>query len=278
MGALPSADQVHVPVQDAHDVPNSVKFAVSDVPQSEEKLQGDDSARARARLCSCPTCDQPQELEAYAPCLSVDASWCGLWGHGFFTTAIYAFDQHLPLRIAPDHVFQLLEQFEHTRKNPRKANTLFWSSMVKYYSTAGSGASTYVTGWINVFFPLMRGHRNALCLPWTELRKTIKGAGGVARVRGAPDVKDFEHFMNSAPVEWQYHVQKLQLDLRTGFVGSLQDAETGELVPQLAWAVVHACACKRKSKDVERSETKSGDGLSEKIRQTATAIKSWLSR
>jgi hypothetical protein len=335
------------------DMPNSVKFVVSDVAISEEKLEGWDTDCARARLCSCQNCNQLQDLEACAPYLAGDSDdWFGLRGHGFFAAAMYAFKRHLPLRISPDHIFQLVleawsrhvnDKAEALRDKfvgfqgkkrlevsadyfvrgsaqndwPRvfadfaeqiRRNTspgLFETVHAAPFSTTGpveqvardislmSATKAYFEFSLTTScgFPYIRlmGSLD----DWLLLREKVQGLGAFmldelaswwllavdsileqfVTVRRNPQKVDtlFWSSMNSAPVEWTYHNQKLQLDFRTGFVGALQDAETGELVPQLAWAVVYTCACKRPAQAVQSTSK-----VVDKVRQTATSIKSWI--
>jgi hypothetical protein len=128
---------------------------------------------------------------------------------------------------------------------------LFWSSMVKYYSTAGSGGSSYISGWINVFFPYLNNKENQYCQSWSDLKQKmtasvslIKGERGLndtqllnSRLSGN-DINCFKLTFSSAPVVWHYLSTDYNLTFKTGFVGATQDIKTGTIEPQISWAII----------------------------------------
>lgn len=118
-----------------------------------------------------------------------------------------------------------------------KVDKIFWSSMVKYYSTSGSGGDTYFTGWINILFPYVNEEENRLLMPWKNLEQMILAQGGPHRAMGNSR-GDFGHFFCAAPVTWEYYSTEYKLKFKTGFIGSMQDPDTGNITPQVSWAVV----------------------------------------
>lgn len=117
-----------------------------------------------------------------------------------------------------------------------KIDKEFWRSMVKYYSTKGSGGDTYVTGWVNGLFPYLRNQPNPLCIPWETLRTKIADDGGPHKARGGR-VSDYARRFCVAPIEWSYYGTMYDLEIKSSIIGAQQAAD-GTITPQIAWAVV----------------------------------------
>lgn len=121
-----------------------------------------------------------------------------------------------------------------------KIDIVFWGSMVKQYSTHGSGADTYITGWINVLYPYIGTESRVnewAFMDWNQQLKFVATHGGPRNTR-APSVSDYSRFFCSAPVEWQYFDKTYNMTFKTGIVGSTQSLTTGYVRPQISWAVV----------------------------------------
>lgn len=122
-----------------------------------------------------------------------------------------------------------------------KANPAFWKS---YYKFASESGSSYVSGWINVFFveendklldvvldrkfswvspPLKKEKYGAVNLPLGLRTRSFK-------FKGVVDV-DFvwQHFDQTIPMRW-----------RAGFMGVSQDRKSLTLRPVIAWQVLRA--------------------------------------
>eukprot|EP01084_Bolivina_argentea_P283518 485593_1 len=124
-------------------------------------------------------------------------------------------------------------------------DSVFWNSMIKRGGRRGSGAYTYYTGWINIFYP----NNQEYCVPYSmDLQYVTQGFEdfhdlGFGRKcdedckHGGP--QDFPIGLSSAPVEWMYLGKKLELKFIAGFVGYLQDDETGEICPNVSWCIAH---------------------------------------
>jgi len=122
-----------------------------------------------------------------------------------------------------------------------KANPAFWKSYYKYASESGS---SYVSGWINVFFvgekdelldvvlapgfswaapPSQNGPFGAKNLP-------LALTTGSYKTKGAVDV-DFI---------WKYLDQTIPMRWHAGFMGVSQDRKSMTLKPMIAWQVLRA--------------------------------------
>jgi len=40
-------------------------------------------------------------------------------------------------------------------------------------------------------------------------------------------------------VIWEYRGTEIKLIYKAGFIGSVQDTKTGDIMPQISWAVIH---------------------------------------
>ena len=55
------------------------------------------------------------------------------------------------------------------------ADELFWNSMAtRGGSREGSGGYTWITGWINIFFPYINDRPNQFCVPYEEWLGYVK--------------------------------------------------------------------------------------------------------
>lgn len=114
----------------------------------------------------------------------------------------------------------------------------FWNSFFKRGATKGSGAFSYISGWVNVFFPIaIRGGLNYHCKPFSDQelyiaeiqQKDCKGTG--------LDVNYFPSGVSSAPVEWVRLDlgTTQQVEFKSGFItGTFKE---GHIRPEVAWWV-----------------------------------------
>jgi len=114
----------------------------------------------------------------------------------------------------------------------------FWYSIYKKYSTHGSGASTYVTGWITNFFPYncngsQRYGFATLEYLMNEDKDELRGWGP------SPGSIDHNYVPNgvlACPFTWFYYEEQIPMKIYGGFAGCEMD-EDNFIRPVLAWAV-----------------------------------------
>merc|ERR1712032_629954 len=114
----------------------------------------------------------------------------------------------------------------------KEVDRIFWYTIYKQWSTHGSGASTYVNGWITSFFPYIEGCRRRSFSKLTELRRD---ASKVTRLAGTLDYMDIPNGVSSTPFIWEYHGAEIPMTIFGGFAGCEMDE--GYIRPVLAWAV-----------------------------------------
>ena len=105
----------------------------------------------------------------------------------------------------------------------------FWQSMVKHRRTGGgSGAYSFISGWMQIFFPyLASGRLNEGLKPWQQMYFY------------GPKMDQFPPICSSAPVDWDYHGAVFDLNFHAGIIGYTQDPADGTLSPLLGWYVSH---------------------------------------
>jgi len=109
-----------------------------------------------------------------------------------------------------------------------KVNHGFWQSMVKLRHSFGSGASPYISGWIQLFFPYLKGDTlNKRLRPWHEM------------YFHGPNPNEIPPVVSCAPVDWSCHSTVLNLHFFAGFSGCTQDPNDGTLTPEMGWFVTH---------------------------------------
>lgn len=114
----------------------------------------------------------------------------------------------------------------------------FWESMVKRGGTFGSGATSWISGWINVFFPLnVFRQPNLFCVPFVggkQYKKYVKDHfGNRCPEQLGLEVEDFPAGLCSAPVT----LDDQALEFRAGFVGVAWDEASGSVTPSVGWLV-----------------------------------------
>jgi len=103
----------------------------------------------------------------------------------------------------------------------------FWYTIYKKYSTHGSGASTYVTGWITTFFPYINKHRRRR-FPDLEELKQGKNSGSI-------EIYDVPNSVTNTPFVWEYYGAEIPMTIYGGFAGCMMEGEY--IRPVLAWGV-----------------------------------------
>jgi len=124
----------------------------------------------------------------------------------------------------------------------------FWNSMVKRGGTSGSGARTWFSGWINIFFPYIERQPNRWCVPYSPHNGYVREGrdGGryemfdVPKGVDGPDTADFPKGLAEAPVTWDYHGSEMKLKFKAGFIGATQDEQTKVVRPKVGWFIVGA--------------------------------------
>ncbi len=104
---------------------------------------------------------------------------------------------------------------------------LFWQSMVKSIEHGvGSGSSTTISGWINLFYPYLNGGKNNELRRWQDMYNSY-GYN--------PD--QFPDVVSSVPVEWDYFGETISLHFHAGTFGYQQDPESLALSTIIGWIV-----------------------------------------
>jgi hypothetical protein len=115
-----------------------------------------------------------------------------------------------------------------------KVDVEFWDNMVKRDGSDGSGACTWINGWVNTLFPLgAHKERNPYCVPYEgreQYRKT-PGRSGAKYVRAGLAEDNFTTGLCEAPVKLDGH----PLVFRAGFLGTEVCAEFKALRPCVGW-------------------------------------------
>ena len=140
---------------------------------------------------------------------------------------------------------KFVEQYQIRQGWVTGADAKFWNSMVKRGGTSGSGARTWFSGWINVFFPYIERRHNRWAIPYSPSNGYVKegrdgGHYGMDCPEGCdgPDVADFPKGLAEAPVTWAYHGNEIKLKFKAGFIGATQDKNTKIVRPRVGWFIV----------------------------------------
>jgi len=114
-----------------------------------------------------------------------------------------------------------------------KVDKKFWYTIYKEWSTYGSGATDYVTGWITHFFPYIKKERRQKFWTLAELQqgreKFATNTWASLTEGGIPNG------VTQTPFVWEYFGMEHGMNIYGGFAGCEMD---GDYVrPVLAWAV-----------------------------------------
>lgn len=122
----------------------------------------------------------------------------------------------------------------------------FWQSFVKRGSTHGSGAHSFISGWINCLFPFVgNGAKNVWCQPYKAGADWVRYAQGKTWERNGPFGKAwgpnedaFPKGLAEAPVVWSYLGSEIQMQFVSGFLATSQHPKTLALRPEIGWAII----------------------------------------
>lgn len=137
-----------------------------------------------------------------------------------------------------DELLPILEKILKTYRR-EEIDPVFWYTIYKQWSTHGSGASTYVNGWITTFFPYINKRRRHAFSSLEQLREDAskpieKGRRG-PRLDGTLDHMDVPNGVSTTPFVWEYHGAEIPMVIYGGFAGCEMDGDY--IRPVLAWAV-----------------------------------------
>jgi len=130
-------------------------------------------------------------------------------------------------------------------------NEKFWYTIYKRWSTGGSGATSYVTGWITHFFPYLEKRKRTKFSTLEELyqdaaktKPNTWGHYGSCRLQSI-DIYDVPNGVASTPFTWDYNGALFDMQFYGGFAACEMDGEF--IRPVLAWAVGQSDDAKTKS-------------------------------
>jgi Domain of unknown function (DUF4419) len=141
----------------------------------------------------------------------------------------------------------ILDRLASTREAEGKTvDVEFWESFVKRGGTHGSGAATWISGWINAFFPLKTpGSKNPFCEKFVggdQYSKYVDHwSGGKVPEQKGLETDDFPAGLSSCPVTLDGH----PLEFRSGFVGVERTPDYG-VKPCVGWFVASGVAPRTK--------------------------------
>jgi hypothetical protein len=131
---------------------------------------------------------------------------------------------------------KFVSEYENAATPSKAADAIFWNSMVKRGGTEGSGAISYFSGWINVFFPYLTGSQQRAnpfaCIPYDA--KTFS----VVHKRPGPDVNFFPSGLSTVSVIWACFNKEIPLEFNSGFLCAKQDPTTKAISPAIGWYIM----------------------------------------
>jgi len=157
-----------------------------------------------------------------------------------------------------DQLMPVLRKIRRTYTG-EEVDKIFWYTIYKQWSTRGSGASTYVNGWITTFFPYVRGRRRQ-CPSLEELRtdasQQLSGSSSPFAsqqpcLSGTLDHEDVPNSVSTTPFVWEYLGAEIPMTIYGGFAGCEMDGEY--IRPVLAWAVGKGCSTPSRTAGPERA-------------------------
>jgi hypothetical protein len=127
-----------------------------------------------------------------------------------------------------DCLVPILQEFVNASSG--NVNTDFWKKMCNLYHTKGSGATTYLQGWLVYFFPYgIHGNTRAGEFSlWQSKSKRI-----------CVDINDFPSEITACDLIWTDLVTGVDtgLEINAGIVGLEQNPETFAIKPVVGWWV-----------------------------------------
>lgn len=111
----------------------------------------------------------------------------------------------------------------------------FWNNIIKI--NGGSGGP-FISGWINVFFPYLRGDRQNKFSFGNELASSMNESISFGAMLMCTNTTDsFPIGLCNTPFVWDYYEVEYNYEFVSGFVGVHQDPDTLALRPSLGFAV-----------------------------------------
>ncbi len=121
-----------------------------------------------------------------------------------------------------------------------KANPAIWKSFYKYSSESGS---SYVSGWINLFFVSESDEMLDVILDPTftwAAAPIVESGRGASNLPLALRTKSYtSRGVTDTDFVWNYLNKAKPMRMRAGFMGVAQDIKTLTLKPTIAWQVAH---------------------------------------
>lgn len=109
------------------------------------------------------------------------------------------------------------------------ADPKVWQSL--YHEGGGSGGP-FVTGWVNAFFPYIKGNQGN-CTRINKYALTLEADRGFYN---GPCTSDMPSGMASVPFKWFYYNEEYPMKFLGGFLGAYL-SPTGTVRPAFGWAV-----------------------------------------
>ncbi len=125
-------------------------------------------------------------------------------------------------------VLPILDEFVDSYRG--NVNHGFWQSMVKLRNNdQDSGRKSFISGWIQIFFPyLASGRLNSSLHPWQKMYFY------------GPEPEDFPNIVSSTPVDWDYWGTEFKMNFNASIFAVSQNSSDGMLFPEIGWYVSHA--------------------------------------
>ena len=134
----------------------------------------------------------------------------------------------------------ILAKLEKQAADPSNPDTDFWNSMVKIDGSRGSGAYSWMNGWLNKFFPYWQStlggekQRNPFCFMQEHFSGLCSGSPR------PPNLCQMPKGISIAPAIWRYWQEEFALSFLSGFMGfeERSDLLKGGIRPRIGWLIV----------------------------------------
>ena len=116
----------------------------------------------------------------------------------------------------------------------------FWNSFFKRGGNQGSGSYTYISGWVNVFFPIssddgFNSGFNGFCESFERSSLYLSQTGTATTDESGNGIDYFPSGISRVPVKWNRLGTAIHVEFSSGFVcGSFNE---GHIRPEVAWWV-----------------------------------------
>lgn len=119
--------------------------------------------------------------------------------------------------------------------------------MIKKGAIYGSGAYSYYSGWVNVFFPLINQHFNPYCKPYKDNEEYVMS--GLEQASHGMECGLYPNGLATAPVTWKYYDNSFDLKFISGFFGTKQNKNNKEVSPLIGWVIAEKTEDENESRD-----------------------------